>query len=89
MDRQLIIEAAVKMNKEVQDRMMKLFNTAYHLAKEELPFTSISPQTALEKKHGVQLGNTYNNATQAKTFTQYIAADLRDTKLTKYVLHDT
>ena len=46
MYRQPIIEPVVKMNKEVQDRMMKLFNIAYHLAKEELPFTSISPQTA-------------------------------------------
>lgn len=44
---------------EETDRVTKLFDIAYLLVKEEMPFTKFSAIVKMEKLHGVPLGNTY------------------------------
>ena len=49
------------MSEEVQNKLKKLFEIAYFVAKSELPFTTYANLCGLEAKHGVELGNTYRN----------------------------
>ena len=39
---------------------VSIFDTAYMLAKEELPFSKYPSIIEMEKLHGVNVGNTYN-----------------------------
>ncbi|KAJ8050027.1 hypothetical protein HOLleu_03051 [Holothuria leucospilota] len=62
--------------------MIYLFDIAYNIAKQELPFTQFSTWVNTEKKHGVLLGDTYINDIQCKNFINEIAfhmeRDLRE-----------
>ena len=40
---------------------MKLFNTAYYIAKNERPFSDFNQLCTLQVKNGVTLGETYLN----------------------------
>ena len=77
-----IVEHVVRINKAVFDRMVKLFDISFHLAKHERPFAYFPALVSLERRHGVELGETYSNPVQAKTFTQFIADDLRSNYFT-------
>lgn len=77
LQKQPIVDAIVKINEAVFNRMVKLFDIAYHLAKHEQPFSYFAALVSLEKRHGVDLGDTYNNPVQTKVFTQFIADDIR------------
>lgn len=85
-----IAEAFSRQDIANEERVVKLFDIAYHLAKNELPFSYFPLLVALEKRHGVDLGNTYNNSKQAATFTSFLAADIRgkmveEVKAAKYI----
>ena len=60
--------------------MSKLFDIAYVVAKEEMAFTKYPSLMALEKRHGVEVGNTYMYATEhkCKEFTMLIGETLRE-----------
>ena len=62
--------------KRVEESTLKkmeiLFNTAYHIAKNEMPFTKFAGLCALQKKNGVDVGETYMNDKALSVFIQYI-----------------
>ena len=64
--------AISKDQEQERERLSKLFEIAYFLAREELPFTKYAPLAALELKHGVKLGQTYMTAPKCKEFTDCI-----------------
>ena len=51
---------------------MKKFEVSFVLAKEHIPFSKYPAILALEEKHGVDLGTTYNNRDSAGNFVHYI-----------------
>lgn len=72
-----IVQSVMKMNADVFSRIVKLFDITYHLAKQELPFSYFPSLISLEKRHGVDLGETYANDKQARVFTQFLAEDIQ------------
>ena len=54
----------------------KKIETAYFIAKEELPLTKFERILALEKPHNVELGNPYCNNNMCGEFIDYMADDL-------------
>ena len=69
--------ALLSMSNEVSQKMERLFDIAYFVAKREMPFTSFPHLCKLEMKHGVELGNTYINDKACKTFVTAIAGQLK------------
>lgn len=67
----------LSMSKEVSQKMERLFDIAYFVAKREMPFTSFPHLCKLEMKHGVELGNTYINDKACKTSVTAIAGQLK------------
>ncbi|ROI15239.1 Zinc finger protein 862 [Anabarilius grahami] len=63
--------------------MMLIFNTAYFVAKEELPFTKYKSQLDLQRKNGLKLNKTYNNDTACAQFVGVIADTLKGKTYTK------
>jgi len=57
--------------------MERLFDITYSVAKREMPFTSFPHLCKLEMKHRVELGNTYINDKECKTFVTAIAGQLK------------
>ena len=54
----------------------KKIETAYFIAKEELPLTKFERILALEDLHNGELGNAYRNNNMCGEFVDYIADDL-------------
>ena len=54
-------KAFFRLNENEKDRVKKLIEIAYVVAKEEMPFTKFAPIANMEKWHGVELGQTYLN----------------------------
>ena len=59
------------------EEMIIKFNTAYNLAKEELPFTKFKTQIVLMKKNGLNVNPTYANDTACAQFVGVIADTLK------------
>ena len=55
---------------------IKKFETAYFIAKEELPLTKFERILSLEELHNVELDNAYSNNNMCGEFIDYIANDL-------------
>ncbi len=52
---------------------MKMFNTAYYIAMNEMPFTVFPAMCAIQRKNGLEgIGDTYMNDKAASTFIGYI-----------------
>ena len=68
----------LQMHHDVFDRLVKLFQIAYFIAKEEQPFVNMAKIVALEKLHDVDLGTAYANDRACQKFTRYIAEVLRE-----------
>lgn len=62
---------------EVQNKLKKLFEIAYFVAKLELPFTTYENLCGLEMKHGVDLGQTYRNDKACKNFVLTISENVK------------
>ncbi|XP_014669333.1 PREDICTED: zinc finger protein 862-like [Priapulus caudatus] len=67
---------------EEEKRVSKLFDIAYTIAKEELPFTKYPVVIGLEKKHGVPLGNTYTHEAKCSEFIGVIGDTMKSEMLT-------
>ena len=63
-----IVKSVVNMEQKNLDKCVKLFDIAYTVAYKELPFTMYPTLIRLEKKHGVDLGETYANRKACATF---------------------
>ena len=61
----------------VQEKLIKLFNTAYFVAKEEMPFSSFKGLCGLQIKNDVELGKTYLNDHACKNFIESSAEILK------------
>ena len=61
----------------VQEKLIKLFNTAYFVAKEEMPFSSFKGLCGLQIKNDVELGKTYFNDHACKNFIESSAEILK------------
>ena len=71
---------------EEWNRIVKLFDATYMLAKEEMPFTKY-PAIELEKRHGVSLGSTYmERSTSARSSPTSLEIACRTICLMKSVL---
>ena len=58
-------------------RVSKLFDISYMLAKEELPLSKYPALIEVEKRRGVDVGNTYNTEHKCKEFTSLIGETMR------------
>ena len=65
-------QAATNRTSEQKEIMVK-FNTAYNIAKEELPFTKFKSMITLMKKNGLDVNPTYANDTACAQFVGVIA----------------
>ncbi|XP_042270397.1 uncharacterized protein LOC121898928 [Thunnus maccoyii] len=83
-EKEFIVDAVCHMKREVYNRMVKLFDISYHIAKHEKPFAYFPALITLEKRHGVELEDAYKNPKQAQIFTQYLADEIQD-EITKQI----
>ena len=67
-----------QLNKEVAFKLEKLFDIAYFVAKMEMPFTTYPHLCLLEKKHAVELGQTYRNDKACKDFIVAISEQFKN-----------
>lgn len=61
------------LNQQTLDKLEKLFNTAYYLAKSGRPFSDFNQLCILQVKNGVSLGETYLNDKRCREFIEAIA----------------
>lgn len=73
-----IEEGMMKMEKNVFERMEKLFRTAFFVAIKERPFTDFPSLLELQEANGVSLGETYSNDKSCKLFIDQIAGEKQD-----------
>ena len=62
------------MNEQLQEKMLKLFNTAYYLAVNERPMGDFASLCMLQIKNSVDLGEFYLNDKRYKDFLESISA---------------
>ena len=71
-----ILQGLQKGGKAVEEKTKKemeaKFNTAYLIAKEELPFTKFQPILSLQKKNGLDISTTYANDKSCNNFVAVI-----------------
>ena len=75
-NQQSIESGLARMNEKDIILTRKKFDTAYFIAKEDLPLTKFVRILALEELHNVELGNAYRNNNMRGEFIDYIADDL-------------
>ena len=66
-----------------REKMLKLFNIAYFVAKEELPFTKFAKLCFLHERNNLELGRTYFNDHACRLFIEHIANVMRSELCTK------
>lgn len=64
---------AFNLNENERARVKKLIEIAYVVVKEEMPFSKFVPIAKMEKRHGVELGQTYLNDHSCADFVHAIA----------------
>ncbi|KAJ8367341.1 hypothetical protein AAFF_G00320750 [Aldrovandia affinis] len=74
-------EAAARSQQEAE--MIVKFNTAYNIAKEEMPFTKFRSQILLQKKNGLNVNPTYSNDKSCALFIGVIADTLKKSTVEK------
>ena len=73
-----IPRALRQLNKDVALKLQKLFDTAYFVAKLEMPFMTYPHLCRLEEKHCIELGQTYRNDKACKDFVLAISQQFKD-----------
>lgn len=77
-----IAQSFSKINKDMQSQERKemeaKINTAYFVAKEELPFSKFEGLLSLQRKNGVTLNNTYANKTSCAELVSFLSDGFRD-----------
>jgi len=68
---------SMELNPTVKEQIRRKFEISFVLAKEHIPFSKYPAILALEEKHGVDLGTTYNNRDSARNFVHCIAESQR------------
>lgn len=70
-------KSMLSVNETTKKRVHKLIDISYVLAVEEIAFNKFPKLIALEKRHGVDLGDTYNTVEKCEEFTECIAEDIK------------
>ena len=77
-----IAQSFSKISKDMQSQERKemeaKINTAYFVAKEELPFSQFEGLLSLQRKNGVTLNNTYANKTSCAELVSFLSDGFRD-----------
>ena len=68
----------VAMPPGVQEKMQKLFRTAYYVASQARPFTDFASLILLQNKNGAALGDTYANDHKCREFISFFDAAFTD-----------
>jgi len=66
------------MNSQIQEKLTKLFNSAYFISKENLAFAKLPELCKLQMKNGLDLGETYLNDHRCKEFIQSISTVMKN-----------
>lgn len=66
------------MNSQIQEKLTKLFNSAYFISKENLAFAKFPELCKLQMKNGLDLGETYLNDHRCKEFIQSISTVMKN-----------
>ena len=56
-----LVNLVRQMEKEVEDQIIRLFNTAYFICKQEKPFTDYPRLIVLQEVNGLNMGNFYRS----------------------------
>lgn len=72
------VQCLQRLNDRTKEKMCKLFDIAYTVVHSEQPFTLFRTLVGLEKKHGVELGVTYQNSKACRLFIEHIAGTMKD-----------
>ena len=67
------------MNAREVDTMVRLFNTAYFIVKEEAPFITYPKLVSLQLRNGAKMGGQYQNDNACRRFTKYLYNDVMST----------
>ena len=67
----------MSMEKEQQEKMEKLFRSAYYLVQAERPFRDFANVMELQEVNGLSFGETNRNSKQCRTFVNFIAEEIR------------
>lgn len=68
-----ILKGLKQMEKGTEEKMIKIFRTAFHVAFYEKPFTEFPRLLELQECNGLLVGDSYKNDKQCKLFIEYIA----------------
>lgn len=66
------------MNAQIQEKLTKLFNSAYFISKENLAFAKFPELCKLQMKNSLDLGETYLNDHRCKEFIQSISTVMKN-----------
>ena len=72
-----IARALSVLDKDTKAKLVKKFQIAYMIAKENMAFKKMEPLCQLEKLHGVELGHEYLNNQACADFIDFIGLDQR------------
>ena len=61
-----------------KDRVSRLFEVAYMISREEMPFTKFPAIVELDKRHGICLGQTYHTEHKCQEFAGIIGETMTD-----------
>ena len=70
--------AVASASSEEKDRVSRLFEVAYMISREEMPFTKFPAIVELDKRHGVCLGQTYHTEHKCQEFASIIGQTMSD-----------
>ncbi|XP_052223803.1 zinc finger protein 862-like [Dreissena polymorpha] len=82
-----IQQSLMKLDEKAQDKLDKLFRTAYFIASHAKPFTDFAELCKLQNENGIDLGDTYINDKACVEFITHIAGCYFDDL--KKILHDS
>ena len=58
-----------------KERLIKKFEILFLIAKKKVPFTKFLPLCKIEARHGVKVGNSYQNDHACASFVHFIALE--------------
>ena len=70
-------------NAEENERLSKLFEVAYFVAKQEIAFAKFPAILELERRHGVTVGNTYATEPKCREFAMIIGESFKENVIDK------
>ena len=73
-----VVQSLRQMSSDTEEKMKKLFNTSYFIAKHERPFSDFKDFFKLHVKNGLSLGETYINDKGCRVFIEEIDGVMKE-----------